>query len=341
MLGGNTTILRDLEKKIGKFFGRDDALTCSSGYLACMSGVCAMVQEGDVVFTDNRAHASLRTGLKICGGRNFFFKHNNFVDLEHLIKKHRRKYKKAYILVESVYSMDGDLAHLPTAVTLARKYDLDIIIDEAHGMGVVGKTGRGLEEHFNLPGVAKLIVGTFSKSLSSVGGFICGSNETIQFSDFHAPGNVFSAPCSAYCAAAAIKCMDLIDEEPWRVTKAQENSKYFRHCLQTGLGQWPQGYPDELKYELEGEESTTVIPCVLPYDPIRLMDVTCGMRDRGYMLSAVAYPACPADRPRLRLTATSAYTKEHIETFVRTLIQVIVEKPPSESGALIRKLKNV
>jgi len=228
------------------------------------------------------------------------------------------------------------VGNLPAADSLAQAYGARIIIDEAHGLGVLGKTGRGLEEHFGMPGVAHLIMGTFSKSISSVGGFIAGTKDVIEYSDFHSPGSVFSAPLSAYCAGAAIKAFELIDEELWRVQKAQDNSKYLRRCLTSGLNLWPKDYPQEDKYELEGDEVTTVIPVVFPDDIDRTMRVATRLKTLGFMVSAVSFPACPLRRPRFRITATTAYTNEIIESFVRSLVQAMVEIPPSETSKQLR-----
>jgi len=338
MLGGNTTILRDLEKTISTFFGRDDALVCSSGFLACMSGLCVAGTHGDVFFADHRIHASLRAGLKLSGAKYFFFRHNDYDDCESLMKKHRRKYKKAFILIESVYSMDGDVGNLPMAYSVAQAYEARIVVDEAHGLGVLGKTGRGLEEHFGMPGAVFLIMGTFSKSISSVGGFITGDKDVIEYSDFHSPGSVFSAPMPAYCAGAAIKAFELIDQEPWRVKLAQDNSKYLRKCLSTGLNCWPKDYPEEYKYEIEGDEVTTVIPVVFPDDTDRTMKVASRLKTMGFMVSAVSFPACPLRRPRFRITATTAYDNALIEDFTRKLVQATVENPLSETAKQLRRL---
>eukprot|EP01068_Selenidium_serpulae_P012260 Selendium_serpulae@DN5789_c0_g2_i1.p1 len=338
MLGGNTTILRQLERRIATFFGRGDALLCSSGYLACMSGIIALAKSGDVVFADGRAHASLRSGLKLCGAKIFYFTHNDVKHARDLARRHRKKYKGAFLLIESVYSMDGDIADLPACVDICNKNDMKLIIDEAHGLGALGATGRGLEEHYNMPGVATLIMGTFSKSISSVGGYISGSRDTIEYADFHAPGNCFSAPLAAYCAGAALQAFELIDQESWRVSTLQANAIYLRNVLITGGGHWPKDYPDSLKYELEGDPCTPVIPVVYPDDIDRVMRVATCLKKRGFMLSAVAFPACPLRRPRFRVTATVAYTKALMDEFVKELVEATVACPLSESAIQVKRL---
>eukprot|EP00923_Selenidium_pygospionis_P049538 GHVN01085320.1.p1 GENE.GHVN01085320.1~~GHVN01085320.1.p1 ORF type:complete len:596 (+),score=80.34 GHVN01085320.1:113-1789(+) len=338
MLGGNTTILRELEHKIAQFFGRGDALVCSSGFLACMSGIIALASKGDIIFADNRAHASLRAGLKLSGAKIIYFNHNDYKHAKSLITRLRSKGKRAFLLVESVYSMDGDIAHLPTCVELCKTYGLELIIDEAHGLGSLGSTGRGLEEHFNMPGVATLIMGTFSKSISSVGGYITGSKDMIEYCDFHTPGNCFSAPLAAYCAGAALAAFRLIDEELWRIEKLQFNARYLREALTTGLDHWPKDYPDSLKYELEGDPVTPVIPVVFPDDIDRVMRIAHRMKLRGFMVACVAFPACPLRRPRFRITATTAYTKQVMDSFVKELVESTVALPMSESAQQLKRL---
>eukprot|EP00070_Physeter_catodon_P015666 XP_023973810.1 uncharacterized protein LOC112063133 [Physeter catodon] len=332
LLGGNASILRDLERVVGRFFGRQDSLVCATGFLAAMSGVCAVAKEGDLVVGDSRLHASLLSGIQLCGAKRVTFRHNNWQHLERLLCKHRRKYRNCWIVVESVYSMDGDIAHLPTVRKLADQHNARILLDEAHGLGVLGKTGRGLEEHFNMPYAADVIVGTFSKSIAGVGGYIVGDDDLVDYLDFHAPGSGFSAPLTSYSAGGAIKAFELMQgEQSWRIQKAQQNAKYLRRALQTGNGHWPQQYPAENKYELEGMDCTTVIPVVFPNDGDRVFRIAQQMLRRGWMVAAAAYPACPLTRPRIRITATTAYTREVMDNFVKDLVEVTVSCEPSKA----------
>eukprot|EP00921_Rhytidocystis_pertsovi_P010149 GHVQ01016246.1.p1 GENE.GHVQ01016246.1~~GHVQ01016246.1.p1 ORF type:complete len:723 (+),score=95.76 GHVQ01016246.1:473-2641(+) len=335
MLGGNTTVLRDLEKTIAKFFCRDDCMVVNGGFLACMSAVCAVCKHGDLILADGRLHASLRAGVKLSGAKAIYFKHNDYQHLGKLLYKFRRKFRHCWILIESVYSMDGDTADLPKCVELSDKYDCKIILDEAHGLGVLGKTGRGLEELYNMPGVCALIVGTFSKSVASVGGYITASQDWIDFMDFHAPGNVFSAPLPAYCAGAALRAFQLIEEESWRVAKAQRNALLLRQALESGLGKWPVNYPDHYKYVVEGDSNTTVIPIVFKDDIDRVMRIASSMLQKQWMIAAVAFPACPLRAPRFRITATAAYTEDIIVDFVTTLVQVTVEEAPAPMADIL------
>ncbi|EPR59824.1 8-amino-7-oxononanoate synthase [Toxoplasma gondii TgCatPRC2] len=328
MLGGNPTVIRELEQIIGRFFGREDALLCATGFLAAMSSICAVAKKGDLIIGDNRLHTSLRVGMKLSGAKEVLFRHNNWQHLTQILGSMRRKYIDCWIVIESVYSMDGDIADLPTVRRLADQYKCQIIVDEAHGLGVLGKSGRGLEEHFNMPGAADIIVGTFSKSIGGVGGFITCGKDLIEFLEYHALGSVFSAPLTAYSAGGAKKAFELMQgEHRWRIAKAQENAIYLRRALKTGNGNWPPDYPADKKYEVEGIECTTVIPVVFPNDPYRLCCVTRALFSKGWVVGAAMYPACPLMRPRIRITATAAYTKEIMDKFVRDLVKTTVDVP--------------
>jgi len=327
MLGGNTLILRELEKKLATWLGRDDALCLSAGYLACASAIAGLLRKGDVIFADAYAHASLRAGIKLSGVKTFFFRHNDFDACKKLVEKNRHKYRNAWVIIESVYSMDGDIGNLPVARKLCDEHQMKIILDEAHGLGVLGEGGRGAEEHFGCPGAADVIVGTFSKSFSSVGGYIVSDRNTVEFLDFHAPGNVFSAPLSAYHAGAALKALELMQTEQCRLDSLKENMRYLRRALETGNGHWREDYPQELKYVLEGDASTCVMPLVLPDDPIRVLSLAERMRQKGFAMAAVCAPACPVRRPRFRITATSAYSKQDMDEFVEALVKSTMETP--------------
>ncbi|CBZ51217.1 hypothetical protein NCLIV_042840 [Neospora caninum Liverpool] len=330
MVGGNTTILRELEQIVGRFFGREDALLCATGFLATMSSICAVAKKGDLIVGDARLHTSLRVGMKLSGAKEVTFRHNNWQHLAQILGSMRRKYQNCWIIIESVYSMDGDIADLPIVRRLADQYNCRILVDEAHGLGVLGKTGRGLEEHFNMPGAVDVIAGTFSKSIGGIGGFITGDRDLIEFLEFHAPGSVFSAPLTAYSAGGAKKAFELMQgKQRWRIAKAQENALYLRRALRTGNGNWPTDYPADRKYEVEGADCTTVIPVVFPNDPYRLCGVTRSLLSKGWAVAAAMHPACPLMRPRIRVTATAAYTKEIMDKFVKDLVKTTVELLPT------------
>lgn len=315
MLGGNNYWIDRLEKELARFTGREAALVFSSGFLACKTVIQAIVGKGDVLFGDGRLHESLRDGIRCSsqkGAKSFFFKHNNFAQLEGLLKKHRSSFRRAYIVVESVYSMDGDFTDLVECQRLANKYDCKIILDEAHGLGILGKTGRGIEEVQSCRNASWLIVGSLTKALGSVGGYVCGSREIINFLHFFATGTMFSAPLSIPNCIAAYKTVQMIDEHPEWIAETNANMDYLRSLL----------LPLEAKHKViaQSEPGSPLVALILQdFHTMRVFGVAKYLRDRGFYVAAVNPPACPLREPRLRLTAPRGISKDKISEFVDTL----------------------
>lgn len=307
MLCGNLEILEILETKIAAFFKRESALVFSSGYLACMSAVAGYVRKGDMLLMDKLTHASLKAGAKVSGATPVYFKHNDFVDAENKIKKHLQEGQRLIMVIEGVYSMDGDVGNLPVARALVDKYKGFLILDEAHSLGAIGKTGRGTEEHFNYSTKADLICGTFTKSISSIGGFIACSKELREFYTFYGPGVVFSAPLSAYHAGAADKSFEIITNEPHIVTKLQENADYFRE-----------------KFIKNGFDIGDSVTCILPVifkDTTKCLKMHDYFLQHGVFTSLVMAPACPVTAPRFRITCTSSMSFKDMDEIVQLFIE--------------------
>ena len=305
MLCGNLVILEELEKTIASFFKREAALVFSSGYLACMSSIAGIARKGDLLLMDKLTHASLKAGAKLSGAKTVYFKHNDFKDAERLIKKH--KYDKLIIIIEGVYSMDGDVGFLDQARTLSDKYNATLILDEAHSVGAIGKTGRGAEEMYDYKFKADILVGTFTKSLASVGGFITCSEKMRTFYTFYAPGLVFSAPLSAYHCGAAQKAFEIIESEPERVSKLQSNAEYLRNKFR------------ENKFNI-GDTISCVIPVIFR-DTVQCINIHDFLLKNGYFSAVVMAPACPVTAPRFRITASSAMTHELMDGIVEIFIK--------------------
>jgi 7-keto-8-aminopelargonate synthetase-like enzyme len=301
MLCGNLEILEQLEQRIAKFFRRDSALVFSSGYLACMSVLAGIARKGDLLLMDKLSHASLKAGAKLSGAKTVYFKHNNFEDAEKIIKK--QKYSNLIMVIEGVYSMDGDVGFLDQARKLCDKYKGTLILDEAHSVGAIGKTGHGAEEMYDYKYRADVICGTFTKSVASVGGFITCDKKLRDFYTFYAPGVVFSAPLSAYHAGAADKAFEIIENEPERVEKLQKNSEYLRNKFR------------ENNFNI-GETISCVIPVTFK-DTIQCLRMHSWLLEQGYFTAVVMAPACPVTAPRFRITASSASTKEEMDNIVK------------------------
>lgn len=324
MLCGNLQILEDLEAKIASFFNKEAALVMSSGYLACMSTIAGIAKKGDLLLMDKLSHASLKAGSKLCNAKTVTFKHNDFEDAEKQIKNN--KFKNLIMVIEGVYSMDGDIGNLPVARKLCDKYNGLLILDEAHSLGTIGKTGRGTSEYFNYTAEADIICGTFTKAISSVGGFLACSKRLREYYTFYAPGAVFSAPLSAYHAGGALRSFEIILENPSIVTKLQENTEYMINKFK------------ENNFNI-GETVTCVIPVIFR-DLNQLIEMHSYILKKGYFAAAVMAPACPLDAPRFRICATSTYTKEEMDDIINILIEArSVTKESSRVRELVEVMK--
>jgi len=307
MLCGNLVILEDLEKDLARFFNREAALVFSSGYLACMSAIAGIASKNDFIIMDKLCHASLKAGVRLsAAGSAHYFGHNNFEEAESIIKRKRKSGQRLIMIIEGVYSMDGDIGNLEKARIICDKYGGTLIVDEAHSLGTIGKTGHGTEEHFNYKYRADIICGTFSKSLASVGGYIVCDKDLRTFYTLYAPGLVFSAPLSAYNTAAAMKALQILEQEPEKTAKLQENSKYLRDRFK------------ENGFNI-GHSVTCVIPVIFN-DPIQTMDLHYFMKQKGFFSAAVMAPACPILEPRFRITPNCTQKKEDLDDIINVFV---------------------
>ena len=265
-----------------------------------MSCVAGVARKGDMLLMDKLCHASLKSGAKLSGANIVTFRHNDFKDAENKIKSH--KYKNLIMVIEGVYSMDGDIGNLPEARIIADKYKALLILDEAHSLGAIGKTGRGTEEFYNYKVQADIVCGSFTKSLASVGGYIACSKNYRDFYTFYGQGVVFSAPLSAYHAGAADKALEIIENHPELVTKLQENSTYLRDKFR------------ENKFDI-GDSCTCVVPVIFR-DTIQCLAMHRWLLNNGYFTSLVMAPACSLTAPRYRITASSSMNKEEMDRIV-------------------------
>ena len=337
MLGGNNYWIDQLEQELARFTGREAALVYSSGFLACKTVLQAVVNRGDVVFGDGRLHESLRDGLRCAvqkGAKSFGFRHNDWAQLEGLLKKHRVAFRRAYVVVESVYSMDGDFVDLAECQRLAEEYDCRIILDEAHGLGVVGKTGRGVEELQNCRQAAWLVVGSLTKAFGSVGGYVCGSREIVEFLHFFSTGTMFSAPLSVPNCIAAYKTVRMIDEHPEWLAETDRNMDLLRALLA----------PVAQRHGVVAQSSagSPLVALVLKdFSLLRLLTVAQRLRDAGFYVAAVNAPACPLREPRLRLTAPRGLTPEQIRGFVVVLDAALTATANLHDATDVRELAAV
>jgi len=297
-LAGTLPIHRELEETIAEFKKTEAAVVFSSGYVTNLSVIAALVGRGDYVFSDKLNHASIVDGALMSGAKFLRFRHNDMDALERRLQSVPRDATKL-IVADAVFSMDGDIIDLPRLVELARKYDAWLMIDEAHSVGVLGKTGRGIEEHFGLGDVIDIKMGTLSKTIPSVGGYIAGKKELVEYLRHATRSYIFSAALPPAQAAAAAEAFRVIMDEPWRVEKVQANARMFIEGLKA------RGF-NTLNTE------TAIVP-ILCYSDDKAFEMTRASHERGIFVLPVISPAVPVDLARLRATVTAAHEPEHIQ----------------------------
>jgi 7-keto-8-aminopelargonate synthetase-like enzyme len=311
-------ITRAFEDNLSTFFyDRENALVSSSGFLACMGTIVAIAGSKDVIIADMCIHSSIRTGIKLArlnGTIVKFFAHNDFNEAEKYIQTYKHA-TNIYLVMESVYSMDGDIGNFPAAVSLKNKYNIKIILDESHGLGTIGHTGRGAEDHFELPNEAWLIFGSLTKSLASTGGYVVGDDDVIKFLQFHSLANKWTAQLSAYHVAAANTALNQLKADPAMVHTLQNNAQMLRdQLINVSNG-----------FKVGGVDGCVIIPVIFHDNTMRVLTLATKLLEAGYLVSAVVAPDCPLESPRLRITATSGMTAHSIDRFCSTLASINAE----------------
>ena len=298
MLAGTLTLHKELEETIANFKHTEAAVTYSSGYVTNLTVISGLMGRGDYVFSDKLNHASIVDGCLMSGAEFRRFMHNDMEHLEGLLKNAPPDAAKM-VVADSVFSMDGDIIDLPSLVALCRKYNAWLMIDEAHSVGVLGKTGTGIEEHFNMYGAIDIKMGTLSKTIPSVGGYIAANKDIITFLSHASRAYIFSAALPPAQAAAANEAFKVILDEPWRIERLNQNTKQFIGGLK-GLGF------DTMLTE------TAIVP-ILCGDDDMAFAMTREAQHNDVFVLPVASPAVPEGLARLRATVTAAHDPSEIE----------------------------
>jgi len=298
LLAGTLTLHRELEETIAAFKHTDDAVTFSSGYVTNLTAVSTLVGRHDVVICDKLNHASIVDGCLLSGADFVRFRHNDMADLERCLRRADSRATKL-VVVDAVFSMDGDIVDLPKTVELCRQYGAWLMVDEAHSLGVLGQTGRGIEEHFGLGNVIDLKMGTLSKTIPSVGGYLAGDRDMVDLFRHASRAFIFSAALPPAQAAAAKAAFEVILEEPERVETLRRNAAHFMGGLkQMGF--------DTMKTE------TAIVPVLCGADELAFEMVRYCQRDDIFVLPVVS-PAVPEGQARLRATVIAGHTPEEID----------------------------
>ena len=298
MLAGTLTLHKELEETIANFKHTEAAVTYSSGYVTNLTVVSSLMGRGDYVFSDKLNHASIVDGCLMSGAEFRRFRHNDMEHLEGLLKNAPADVTKM-VIADSVFSMDGDIIDLPKVLELTKKYNAWLMIDEAHSVGVLGKTGTGIEEHFGLGDVIDIKMGTLSKTIPSVGGYIASRKEIITYLSHASRAYIFSAALPPAQAAAANEAFKVILDEPWRIERLNQNTEQFIGGLK-GMGF------DTMLTE------TAIVP-ILCGDDDTAFAMTREAQHNDVFVLPVASPAVPEGLARLRATVTAAHEPSEIE----------------------------
>ncbi len=299
LLAGSLVLHNELESRIAEFKQAEAAVTMSSGYVTNLATISSLLRKGDTVICDKLNHASIVDGCLLAMAKFVRFRHNDMDHLErrlHEANPHGRK----LVVADAVFSMDGDIINLPEMARLCKKYDAYLMMDEAHSIGVIGETGHGIEEHFDMPpDTVDIKMGTLSKTIPSAGGYVAGSEELITFLKHEARAFIFSAAIPPGSAGAAIASFDVIEDEPWRVEKIQTNYRRFAGRLR-GAG-----------FDLL-ETETAIVPVVCNSTPAAAA-LAKHCQDNGIFVQAVVSPVVPEGLARLRACVTAAHTLEDLD----------------------------
>lgn len=298
LLAGTTSVHKELEKKISQFKETEDALTYSSGYVANLSSISSLVGRNDTILSDRLNHASIIDGCLLSRATTRRFRHNDTNHLEELLKKNNQG--RVLVIADAVFSMDGDIFDLPKAAWLCEKYDALLMIDESHSIGVIGKTGRGIEEHFGLPSDSVHIkMGTLSKTIPSQGGYIASTKYICENLRNHSRGFIYSGANTPTNDAASIAAIDIILNEPERVDRLHKNVKYAKSKLQ-----------EKGVQVLDSDTAILPVFCGSDWNAF-YMAKKC--HEKNIYIQAIPYPVVPKGSARLRLSINTDHTKEQID----------------------------
>ncbi len=294
LLSGDLLIHHCLEEQTADFKNKEAALVFNSGYQANVSVINAIAEKQDVVFCDKFAHASIIDGIKISSGKIYRFLHNDIEHLKMLLEKERNKFKKALIITETVFSMDGDICPLKEIVELKNKYNLIIMVDEAHATGIFGKNGAGIVEKENLTEYIDIIMGTFSKAPGGFGAYIACSEEMKQYLINTCRGFIYSTSLPASIISANIKALQIIKKEPYRRKILLENAEYFRNIMK------------QKGFNIKG--CTQIVPLIIS-DNKKAMEISKKLQKKGYWVFPIRHPTVPKGQERLRFSLNYYHNK--------------------------------
>ncbi len=296
-LNGNLVLHEELEERLAHFVGKEACLVFNSGFLANQGAISTLIGRHDVIYSDRENHASILEGTKVALGETVKFRHNDMRDLERVLKLTREKYEGAMIIADGVFSMSGDIFPIPEALALARQYGARLYIDDAHALGVLGAQGQGTENHFGLSDV-DVIVGTFSKSFASLGGFMAASKDVIHYVKHKCRPFIFSAAMPPAALGAVLECLTIVREEPEHLERLWQNARFMSHELKL------------LGYNTLGS-TTPIIPLIIGED-MQAFTFTQKLYEHGIFATPVISPAVPEGHALLRTSYMASHTMDDL-----------------------------
>ena len=310
-LNGTLDIHIELENKLAEFVGKDGALVFSTGFQVNLGVISAIPGRHDYIIIDELDHACIIDGSRLSYANKVWkYKHNDMESLEKLLQKCEPD-KIKLIAIDGVFSMEGDIARLPEIVKLAKKYNANIFLDDAHSLGVLGQNGRGTADHFGVTDDVDMIMGTFSKSLASIGGFVAADKDTINFLKHNARSLIFSASIAPANAASVLAALELIQQEPERIDRLWDNTNYAMKLL------------NEAGFDT-GHTQTPIIPIMIR-DDYKTFQLTKLLLDDGVFVNPVVSPAVPSTSSLIRYSLMATHTKAQIEESVEKIYAISKE----------------
>jgi glycine C-acetyltransferase len=298
-IAGTMTLHVELEKRMAQFKGVEAAVTFQSGFTANLATIPALVGKEDVIFSDRLNHASIIDGCRLSGAKIIAYEHNDVKSLEEQIKANLEGYRRALIITDGVFSMDGDIAPLPDIYEVAKKYDILLMVDDAHGEGVLGKGGRGIVDHFGLHGKVDVEVGTFSKAFGVVGGVVAGKSVIIEWLRQRGRPFLFSSAMTVPDTAACLAAVDLLEDSTQLVDKLWDNARYFKAEMK------------KLGFDT-GVSETPITPIMLGEAPLA-QQFSRELFEAGVFAMAIGYPTVPQGKARIRVMISAAHSKDDLD----------------------------
>lgn len=320
LVGGERPLHRELEKELAEFYQTEDALVFVSGYLTNVASINELMGSNDLILHDAMMHNSALMGAELSGAARRNFPHNDYEALDDILHQHRDKYERVLILVEGLYSMDGDYPDLRHFVEVKERHSAWLMVDEAHSLGVLGETGHGISEHWGVdPTLVDIWMGTLSKTLVGCGGFIAGKRQLIENLKFNARSFVYSVGLAPPLAAASLEALHLIGQEPERVKRVQRNGQLFQQLAEeAGLN--------------IGTSAGSAVGSIIVGDSLRAAKLVEKLHQRGFSVLPILHPAVPEKTARLRFFLTSEHTTEQLRAVITATAEELKKLEEADFG---------